>query len=259
MLYNSYKIGGECTPIDQKGAHMSKAKQKLLFISLFLLVLVGLGAQVVYAWFTVYKESEHEGETSSLEIEYKIWFDQNGNSIFEDGIDVDASRYYIGDDTNEAGQPANELSLRLINMSAGDPSAENYIAKLRVQVRVFTNANYYIRVKFANEWFMARHSLSTNVTRYVTINQSNQLLMPYGLNSNWYYDPVTTYTYYQSNISDASITLPVVDKPSLTEFSDSSTITFITKYYVYLDIQFEFVQANRMHAIWDLEEIPHSS
>ena len=228
---------------------MQYFKRKLTIIIIFIFLIIGLSITRIYAWLTDDKVTEHIGKTSELTINYNIWFEQDGVDGYNPNIDVDASIYYKGE---------TQKNLKVIEMSAGNKNAINYISKLRIQIDVNTNASYYIRAKFKNEWFMKRTSLSTNLTRYTTINQSGALLMPYGINSNWYYDLKSNYTYYK-DIINSPATIDIINYNSRSDYTDFSNTTSITNYLVYLDFEIEFVQANRMYAIWGFDNIPNGS
>lgn len=227
---------------------MIKTKRNLLIVIIVgLIVILGMGITSILAWLTDNKEIDYDGETSQFQLSYDIYFDQG------EGLDpIPASQYYIGDDESED-------NLKLIQMSLGDQNAPNFIGKLRINISVTTNGNYYLRVKFNNEWYMARRSMTTDLVRYSTINQSGDTLMPYTLASNWYYDQASAYTYYTQPVNNSSV-LPVINGPmtKTIEYKDYTTTSYETKYYVYLDVKFEYVQANRMYAIWNLDHIPQA-
>lgn len=225
---------------------MRKSKYILTLFILFMLLLLGFSISSIYAWLTDDKTSEHNGETSGLLIDYIIWFEQDGQVGYNPNIDIDASEYFKGESYN---------NLKVIEMSAGNKNSINYIGNLRFQLNVTTNSDYYIRVKFKNEWFMERTSLSTNLTRYSTLNQSANSLMPYGISSNWYYDSKSNYIYFKNIVKTDSL-IEVINSISNSEYVDFSNSTSITKYLVYLDFELEFVQANRMYAIWGMDAIP---
>lgn len=230
---------------------MKKIKSNLIFISIIMIFIIVL-AVVTYtvAWLIDSDSFIKEGETSTLKIEYLSWFEQDNNPGFGSS-DIAASEYFLSDSVNE------ENNLNVVKMSLGDKTAPNYIGKLRFSINVNTNSEYYIRIKIKNEFFVEKTSRSTQIVRYNTLTQSEENMMPYNLEADWYYDPVSHYLYYNTKITSDSV-IKVIDKEMTTiiDYLDSTTTTYINKYFVYLDLELEYVQANRMKAIWGFDEIP---
>lgn len=227
---------------------MGKAKHRFLLVTIIsLIVLLVMGITGIYAWLTDNKDLSYDGVTSQFHLTYELWFDQG------EGLDpIDASSFFIGDDEDEN-------NLKVIQMSLGDKKAPNYIGKLRIKVNIETNGKYYLRIKFNNEWFMEKKSLTTDLIRYSTLNQSGDNIMPYNLADGWFFDALSNYIYYTQEISTSSA-IDVISLPMTTalEYKDYLSTSYETKYYAYLDVKFEYVQANRMYAIWNLDRIPQA-
>ena len=213
---------------------MSKRSFYILLVSLFIFVVLAFQITSIFAWLSDEKSKEFDGETSDLKVTYLIWFEEDGVEGYSSD-DIDGSEYY-------------NQNTKLLEMSAGDENAENYIGKLRVQIQVETNSKYYFRMKFANEYFLKRTIIANESIRYNSLPQADNL-MPYGLGENWFYDNTSDYTYYQYQI-DSTQTLNLIDSESLSEYSNRTTTTHIYEYFVYLELELEYVQANRMEAIW---------
>ena len=231
---------------------MVKSKRNLIFLLIAILALVlSLGAKAIYAWLTDIKEKSFDGTTSELILNYDLWFDQNNNGLIDAG--EEAINFYIGDDEEE-------LDLQVLEVSVGNKDAINYIGNLRLHVNVETNSEYYIRAKFNSEWFVKKTSLNTMIVRQTTLALAEDYLMPYTLADNWYYDTTSAYTYYQNKITTNS-EVDVVASPMIKtiEYTDSTTLTQVTIYSMYLDVEIEYVQANRMSAIWGIDTIPQAS
>jgi hypothetical protein len=223
---------------------MKTRKSVLIIFIVLILVVLALQITGIFAWLTDTSDSEFDGETSELKVVYRIWFEKDGTEGFGTG-DISAEDYYIGDDQTED-------DLRVLLISTGNPEADNYIGKLRVQIIINTNGSYYARVKFAGEWFVERKTLPDGPIRYTTLNLETN---PYGIADTWYYDSTSGYTYYKNAIN-ASGTIDCINSPSLSNYTDKATTNQESKYYLHLDIDFEFVQANRMYAIWGFDTIP---
>jgi hypothetical protein len=213
---------------------MSKRSFYILLVSLFIFVVLAFQITSIFAWLSDEKSKEFDGETSDLKVTYLIWFEEDGVEGYSSD-DIDGSEYY-------------NQNTKLLEMSAGDENAENYIGKLRVQIQVETNSKYYFRMKFANEYLLIRTTIANESIRYNSLPQADNL-MPYGLGENWFYDNTSDYTYYQYQI-DSTQTLNLIDSESLSEYSNRTTTTHIYEYFVYLELELEYVQANRMEAIW---------
>ena len=224
---------------------MKKIKNNLFIIILVLLMLISFTTLFIYAWLTDIKEKDFSGETSSLDIEQIIWFELDGVDGYTSG-DVLASNYLAS---------ANEENLDLLMISTGDVNASNYIGNLRMRVDIKTNGKYYIRLRFKNEWYMKRTSYLTETTKYMSLNQENDEVMPYGLADSLYYETNSNYVYYENLLEEDSL-ITIIDKASTTAYEDKETATSNTTYFLYLDIEIEYVQANRMQAIWGLDSIP---
>lgn len=225
---------------------MRKRRLQLIFLSIMILFTLSLSTLSVYAWLTDTQEDLLNGNTTELTVDYLVWFDQNANDTYESGTDIDASNYYLGELEN---------NLKVIVISLGNVTAENYIGKLRIKVDIVCNAGYYMRAQFNNEWYMKRTSRSSSLSTYTTINQSEDSMMPYGLDAAWYFDQTSNYVYYPTEVT-TSQTISVVTSPSVSTYTDFSNTTYITEYYAYLDFELEFVQSNRMTQIWGIDSIP---
>lgn len=216
---------------------MTRQTSRRILILVILYVIALLSS--VYLTFAYYKKDEHASiiiTTGDARIIFHITFDE---------LVVDSSSPYY------------DASTKQIIINASDPTSENAISKLKINVSIDTDYASRIRMKLMESYVKSRYYIQAEETLYeamaVTENRVGYHPFSY-LSYGDSYDMIYAddgYQYLPSILNENElIELPVVDG-GLTTYARSNT-QFVESITLYLSLSVEVVQANRYQEIWGI-------
>jgi len=189
------------------------------------------------AWLRKDFRRPHSLRTTSVEIHPDVYF------LKSDGTRIPGSTYRESDTT-------------YYKINLDDPRADNYLSKLRVDIRYMGMTYSYVRVYIAEMGVIVGYDSNTHET-YETIYIKEET--DYTFNSNWLdnrlYDK---YVYFTANNAEAG-------KGAMNSLTENAfrTFNFITGVNnvlavddgaMYLAIRAEAVQINRLEAFWGITQ-----
>ena len=156
------------------------------------------------------------------------------------GFRTKANVYLQDESGNKINLQKDENGLFILS---ADPSAENYVGNLRVNVIHRGYANSYVRVKMSVQWTMLDGTVTQNI------------LLPYTFADGWYDNRDSDYCVYYTE--DTGL-FEDYDKSIITAFnSEKFAQETMTKDAVAkLAVSVESIQINRYQQVWGIETLP---
>lgn len=137
-----------------------------------------------------------------------------------------------------------------ISVDYSNPAAENYVGKLRVEIKQEGSGVAYTRVKLSHEWFNS-----------VTGRLQGDSYLPYNINADDFVDKrdVDGYIYFDGTMSANGDYTTVINGFDSAAFDASTVSSLSGDTELLINVSVDAVQFNRYQQIWGMDSIPWRS
>ncbi len=164
-------------------------------------------------------------------------FDYKMNVYFENGD---------SDVTVVSDYDCNSAAIDPISVDFANPNAENYVGKLRVEIRQTGSGVAYSRVRVSHEWVNS-----------VTGRLQGDSYLPYTVTEDFVDKrDVDGYVYFNGAMSESEQYTVVVNGFDSAEFDASTVSSLSGKTELLINVSVDAVQFNRYQQIWGMDSIP---
>lgn len=158
--------------------------------------------------------------------------------------------YFEGGETVVSDFDCNSDAITPINVNYTDPSAANYVGKLRVEIKQVGSGVAYTRVRVSHEWV---NSVSGRL--------QGDSYLPYTVNTDEFVDKRGSdgYIYFDGTMPANGEYTAVINGFDAAGFDASTVSSLSGTTQLLLNVSVDAVQFNRYQQIWGMDTIPWRS
>jgi hypothetical protein len=234
---------------------MKMTKKKIiLFVGLVLFVSL---LAITYAWISHEANSSTIIEPGEFPVEVVASFKRKETTTV-DGETTTTTRVLCEDASKDSkAYDSTRKVLKMNGSSVDDDELELYkVEDFYLSVTFTPIVSCRVRLKINDEWLKTVLYKATGQTKTESIERSGDILFPYVLNEDWFYDDKTNYVYYKGKFQKGTtpVTFSVIEGGRSTNTKNISTLkeTII----VTATIEAQVVQANRYQEVWGINSYP---
>lgn len=159
-----------------------------------------------------------------------------------DDFNYETRVYFLQDD----GTEVEVTSGSAVEVDYSDPTAQNYVSKLRVEVKHIGDGVAFSRVRVSHEW------LAEDGGRL-----QGDAYLPFKVNSDEFTDARDTdgYIYHKGALNESDGTVNVIDSFDVASFDHSAVIS-LGNVKLFVNVSVDAVQFNRYKQIWGINSRP---
>lgn len=212
---------------------MKQVMKRIFIINLLFIISLMLMASGVFAWYRLNKFVPIELSNGEFDVTMIVTFDN---------VEVGLNSVYYDNGKN------------VIIINAFDENAINYIEKLKIDIIIRSDIAARFRIKIQDEWQLTRYydEFSSTSVLYHEKTANGPIDNPFIIAGNEIFPHKTdewNYIYYDNIVlPDIEYEFNVILKG--TKYHAKITETYYEECYVYLDLLFDIVQANRFSERW---------